>query len=201
MRQPTPGVASPVRWTDCLQTSRPEQPPLIGLVRGEGVGPEVIAAALEVLSAITDSDTLTIEACEDVEVGKRAEKKIGRALPDAVINFCEGHLRARRRHSARPGGRALRLRSTAAVRPVLQDQPAAMDLSGPGVPSEIRGRSQARPPHRAREFRRHLSRLLAGRGRRARQPAGPPQLHLYRGSGAPLHTGGGPFGQRADAAI
>ena len=50
MRQPTPGVASPVRWTDCLQTSRPEQPPLIGLVRGEGVGPEVIAAALEVLS-------------------------------------------------------------------------------------------------------------------------------------------------------
>lgn len=90
MRQPTPGVASPGRWTDCLQTSRPEQPPLIGLVRGEGVGPEVIAAALEVLSAITDSDTLTIEACEDVEVGKRAEKKIGRALPDAVINFCEG---------------------------------------------------------------------------------------------------------------
>ena len=90
MRQPTPGVASPVRWTNCLQTSRPEQPPLIGLVRGEGVGPEVIAAALEVLSAITDADTLTIEACEDVEVGKRAEKKIGRALPDAVINFCEG---------------------------------------------------------------------------------------------------------------
>ena len=89
MRQPTPGVASPVRWTDCLQTSRPEQPPLIGLVLGEGVGPEVIAAALEVLSAITDSATLTIEACEDVEVGKRAEKKIGRALPDAVINFCE----------------------------------------------------------------------------------------------------------------
>jgi 3-isopropylmalate dehydrogenase len=90
MRQPMPGVASPVRWTNCLQTSRPEQPPLIGLVRGEGVGPEVIAAALEVLSAITDSDTLTIEACEDVEVGKRAEKKSGRALPDTVINFCEG---------------------------------------------------------------------------------------------------------------
>ena len=83
-------VAGSVRWTNCLQTSRPEQPPLIGLVRGEGVGPEVIAAALEVLSAIADKDTLTIEACEDVEVGKRAEEKNGRALPDTVINFCEG---------------------------------------------------------------------------------------------------------------
>ena len=89
MRQPMPGVASAVRWTNCLQTSLPEQPPLIGIVRGEGVGTEVIGAALEVLSAITDN-TLTIEACEDVELGKRAEKKIGRALPDTVINFCEG---------------------------------------------------------------------------------------------------------------
>ena len=90
MRQHMPGVASSVRWTNCLQTSRAEQPPLIGLVRGEGVGPEVIAAALEVLSAIADKDTVAIEACEDVEVGKRAEKNSGRALPDTVINFCEG---------------------------------------------------------------------------------------------------------------
>lgn len=91
MRQLTPGVASSVRWTNCLQASRtPNQPPLIGLVRGEGVGPEVIAAALQVLSAITDKDTLTIEACEDVQVGRQAEKENGRALPDTVIEFCEG---------------------------------------------------------------------------------------------------------------
>ncbi len=79
------------RWTECLP-----QPPrgpaggalLIGVLPGEGIGPEVIAAALEVLHAVAAAAGLRVEVRTGGPIGRDAEQTCGAALPPPVIQFC-----------------------------------------------------------------------------------------------------------------
>jgi 3-isopropylmalate dehydrogenase len=90
---PTPGIR-PHRWKECLvgQTMRgPEAGAIvIGVLAGEGVGPEVIGAALEVLGSVAEATGLPAEIREGGLIGRDAERTCGTALSAEVIQFCEG---------------------------------------------------------------------------------------------------------------
>jgi 3-isopropylmalate dehydrogenase len=82
------------RWTDCLNVRRSTHkgargPLLVGVLRGEGVGPEVISAALEVLGAVVARTSLATEICERGYIGREAEQIYATSLPQNVIQFCE----------------------------------------------------------------------------------------------------------------
>jgi 3-isopropylmalate dehydrogenase len=86
------GESLPVRcWSDCLYPAngRPARDAnLIGVLTGEGVGPEVIGAALRVLSAAqaVTGDHFQIEF--GPVIGRESERRGGKALPDDVVDFC-----------------------------------------------------------------------------------------------------------------
>src|SRR5262245_8876513 len=82
------------RWTGCLNVHRLSRkrvagPILIGVLPGEGIGPEVVAAALDVLKAIAPRTGLAIEISEGGLIGRAAERISGTSLPEDVIQFCE----------------------------------------------------------------------------------------------------------------
>jgi 3-isopropylmalate dehydrogenase len=82
------------RWTECLNVHRLSRnrvagPLLVGVLRGEGIGPEVTRAALEVLDAIIPHTGLAIEISEGGRIGREAEQIFGTSLPEDVIDFCE----------------------------------------------------------------------------------------------------------------
>jgi len=82
-------------WTDvCLshfKATRDAQDRLVvGVLPGEGVGPEVIACALDVLKAISDAGNLTIDIRHGGAIGRVAEAAEGRPLTQEVIDFCRG---------------------------------------------------------------------------------------------------------------
>lgn len=60
---------------------------LIGVLPGEGVGPEVIAAALTVLDAVATSSNLHVELRSGGAIGLDAERATGRVLTDEVCDF------------------------------------------------------------------------------------------------------------------
>jgi isocitrate/isopropylmalate dehydrogenase len=77
------------RWTECLsahssprRTTREQH--VIGVLHGEGIGPEVIQATLEVLDAVRFPG-LALEICEGPLIGHEAEQIHGTPLPDGVI--------------------------------------------------------------------------------------------------------------------
>lgn len=79
------------RWTACLPRARwmaPRRRILIGVLPGEGVGPEVIAAALEVLHGVAGATGLQVEIRQGGTVGRDAERVCGAALSPHVIQFC-----------------------------------------------------------------------------------------------------------------
>jgi 3-isopropylmalate dehydrogenase len=59
------------------------------VLRGEGIGPEVVATALEVLGAVTSHSGIATEISEGGCIGRKAEQRFGTALPQDVIAFCE----------------------------------------------------------------------------------------------------------------
>jgi 3-isopropylmalate dehydrogenase len=82
------------RWTECLNVHRlPRKrvaaPLVIGVLRGEGIGPEVIRASLEALDAVIPHTGLAIEICDGGRIGREAEEFFGTSLPEDVIGFCE----------------------------------------------------------------------------------------------------------------
>jgi len=86
-----PGFGGADRWTKCLNLNnrapnRSAMPVLIGLLRGEGVGPEIIAAALDVLDAVAKPANLKLEICE---IGREAKQRSGNSLPQVLIAFCQ----------------------------------------------------------------------------------------------------------------
>ena len=60
---------------------------LIGVLPGEGVGPEVIASALAVLDAVAAGSGLEVDLRTGGAIGLDAERVAGRALTDEVCNF------------------------------------------------------------------------------------------------------------------
>lgn len=58
----------------------------ISLIRGDGIGPELTAAAKNVLEAISDSSQIKFDI-QEVESGDSALAKFGRALPDTAVDI------------------------------------------------------------------------------------------------------------------
>lgn len=68
---------------------RPESPErlVIGVLPGEGIGPEVVGAALEVLAAVSEGGA-RFEVSTGGAIGRDAEMISGRALTEEVSAFC-----------------------------------------------------------------------------------------------------------------
>jgi 3-isopropylmalate dehydrogenase len=80
------------RWTGFLGESgfrHSDEPLLVGVFRGEGIGSEVISAALDVLEAVSSQAGFEIEICEGGPIGREAEQLFGTPLPASVVSFCE----------------------------------------------------------------------------------------------------------------
>src|SRR5262245_1190235 len=81
------------RWTNCLSEAPSRRAAtrakVIGVLPGEGVGPEVIGCALEVLRSVAESTGLRFEIREGGVIGRAAERVCGAPLSPDVITFCE----------------------------------------------------------------------------------------------------------------
>lgn len=77
---------------------------LIGFFEGTGVGPEVIAAALQVLSAVSKVMDLDFEVRQGGVIGEAAEAHFGRALSEDAIEFCRTIFAAGGAILSGPGG-------------------------------------------------------------------------------------------------
>jgi 3-isopropylmalate dehydrogenase len=62
--------------------------PLIGVLPGEGVGPEVVGAALSALRQLEAAGGPAVTVEFGGPIGKLAEREAGTALPDDVLAFC-----------------------------------------------------------------------------------------------------------------
>src|SRR6185312_9200714 len=70
--------------------SRPVKPnknPLIGVVEGSGIGPEVIGCALRVLAAVEEACGFKCELRHSGLIGEEAEKHFGTTLPENTARF------------------------------------------------------------------------------------------------------------------
>jgi 3-isopropylmalate dehydrogenase len=64
--------------------------PVIGVLEGSGVGPEVIGAALRVLAAVEEAGELRCDVRRGGLIGEEAQKQCGRPLPEDTAEFCAG---------------------------------------------------------------------------------------------------------------
>lgn len=81
-----------LRWSDSLtdlRTSTPPSPFLIGVLEGEGIGPEVVGGALDVLSAVESAGYGPFELRFGGAIGCEAERVDGAPLTSDVISFCD----------------------------------------------------------------------------------------------------------------
>lgn len=93
------------RWRDFIAPDVPTATNrLIGVLEGEGIGPEVVGASLRVLEAVNAVWPLDIEIRQGGPIGKTAEAKLGTCLPPAVTEFCEDVFGAGGAILAGPGG-------------------------------------------------------------------------------------------------
>jgi len=94
------------RWTDAVFRERPRAAGTltVGVLPGEGVGPDVIAAALAVLSAVESVSDARFETRTGGAIGRAAEASSGRALTEDVCGFCDGIFESGGAVLAGPGG-------------------------------------------------------------------------------------------------
>ena len=82
------------RLSDLIPPEPPARaggPPfLIGVLEGEGVGPEVVRASLQVLSALGDDGARRFEIRRGGAIGLEAEARSGTPLPAELETFCSG---------------------------------------------------------------------------------------------------------------
>lgn len=96
-------------WTDSLRR-HPElenastRRYLLGVLEGEGVGPEVTGAAIRVLEALEESGPHRFEIRYGGVIGKDAEKICGEPLSEDVVDFCSEIFTAGGAVLAGPGG-------------------------------------------------------------------------------------------------
>jgi 3-isopropylmalate dehydrogenase len=84
-------IKKTTRWTDAVFRERPRSAAglfTVGVLPGEGIGPEVISAALEVLSAVASSGGARFETRTGGAIGREAEVASGRPLSEEVAAFC-----------------------------------------------------------------------------------------------------------------
>jgi 3-isopropylmalate dehydrogenase len=103
---PTTAIPEPAwvnRVRDPRATARPQQP-LIGALPGEGIGPEVVGAALAVLSRLESAGGSAVTVESGGPIGTSAERETGAALPEHVLGFCEDVLQRGGALLSGPGG-------------------------------------------------------------------------------------------------
>lgn len=64
-----------------------QKKPLIGVIEGCGIGPEVVAGALRVLAAVEQATGLKFELRHGGPIGEDAEKQFGTTLPEFTAKF------------------------------------------------------------------------------------------------------------------
>jgi 3-isopropylmalate dehydrogenase len=87
-----PEQSPPARWrTGVLDPeAKPATPaPLIGALPGDGIGAEVVEAALEVVGQLETAGGQAVEVETGGPIGLAAERSTGTALPDEVADFCQ----------------------------------------------------------------------------------------------------------------
>ena len=77
---------------------------VVGVLRGEGIGPEVIDAALVVLRAVASYSSAQFDLRFGGAIGQEAERLSGQALSEEVITFCREVFAANGAVLAGPGG-------------------------------------------------------------------------------------------------
>ena len=81
------------RWSACLDPCHScgdqRKGVLIGVLPGEGIGPEVIASALDVLHAVAAAANVPVDVCYGGAIGRDAERSVGQPLSRDVIRFCD----------------------------------------------------------------------------------------------------------------
>jgi len=79
-------------WLECV-VSPGKAPrasaPLIGALPGEGVGPDVVAASLDVLRRLEEEGGQAVDVEVGGAIGREAERETGSPLPEDVVRFCE----------------------------------------------------------------------------------------------------------------
>ena len=78
--------------------------PLIGVLPGEGIGPEVVGAALDALGQLEEAGGSSVEVEFGGPIGTIAERDAGTPLPDEVLSFCESVLARGGAILSGPGG-------------------------------------------------------------------------------------------------
>lgn len=81
-------LAGAIPGWEVLPTARAEL--VIGALPGEGVGPEVVGAALDVLDAVAEGGALPFVVRRGGPIGLAARRETGAELPPAAAAFCEG---------------------------------------------------------------------------------------------------------------
>jgi 3-isopropylmalate dehydrogenase len=80
------------RWTDCVFSTVPgatsHGPFLIGVLEGEGIGPEVIHVALQALRALEETSHRRFDLRFGGPIGLEAEAHYGESLCKEVVEFC-----------------------------------------------------------------------------------------------------------------
>ena len=120
---------SPYRWTD-RASPRPagrRAALLIGILDGEGIGPKVIAGALEVLAAVVEATGLRVEIRRGGVIGREAERATGGDFQRSH-GLLPADIRRRRGNPERTGRRQIRLRSQETFRPLSEAEPASANL-------------------------------------------------------------------------
>jgi 3-isopropylmalate dehydrogenase len=86
--RPAERLAAAIPGWERLPEPRAEN--VIGAFSGEGVGPEVVGAALDVLEAVADGSSLRFTVRHGGAIGLAARKALGAELTSEAASFCEG---------------------------------------------------------------------------------------------------------------
>src|ERR1700722_2615217 len=70
------------------RSSSPPSRPIIGVLKGTGVGPEVIGCSLQVLAAVQECTGIEFELWHGAPIGEEAKVAFGKWLPVTTIQFC-----------------------------------------------------------------------------------------------------------------
>lgn len=77
---------------------------LIGILPGEGIGPEIIEVTLDILKRLDSYTPERFKIENGGEIGMPAKVKFGKVLTDEVINFCQSVFKKRGAILCGPGG-------------------------------------------------------------------------------------------------
>jgi 3-isopropylmalate dehydrogenase len=63
---------------------------LVGLLPGEGIGPEIPKCCMEVLEAVTRVTGIPLQIQKGGIIRRESEYSYGKTFPEDIVRFCEG---------------------------------------------------------------------------------------------------------------